>query len=62
MAKKKPKSKSKGSSASTNQAVDARRRFPIVLSTAAHSVVNMLLVAIASGSVLVSLFAAKRSF
>ena len=62
MAKKKPGSKSKLSDARPNQALDASRGFPIVLSTAARSVANMLVVTIAFGSVLVCLFAAKRSF
>jgi len=60
-AKKRPKSKGKVASKS-DQAVEAIKRIPIVLSTATSSVVNMLVVAITSGSVLLCLFAAKRIF
>jgi hypothetical protein len=60
-AKKQSKSKCKGTSKS-DHALEALKRFPIVLSTATGSVVNMLVVAVTSGSVLLCLFAAKRIF
>jgi len=55
------KSKCKGTGKS-DQALQALKRFPIVLSTATSSVVNMVAVAVTSGSVLLCLFAAKRIF
>ena len=54
------KKRSKGPNTSTSQS--APLRFPVVLSTATRSVLNMLVVGIASGLVLVCLFAAKKIY
>jgi hypothetical protein len=55
----KTRSRSKGARAK-QAAAPAAGHFSIVLSTAAHSALNMTVIAITSGSVLLCLFAAKR--
>ena len=57
MASKK-QSRAKGERA--KQAAPTVGRFPVFLSVALHSVVNMTVIAITSGGVLLCLFAAKR--
>lgn len=60
-AKKRSRPTYKGAS-NSDQALEALKRLPIVFSTATSSVVNMLVVAVTSASVLLCLFAAKRIF
>ena len=57
-AKKQKKSKT----APSKQVAAPAARFPIVLSTALRSVLDMSVTALTSGSVLLGLFAAKRIF
>jgi hypothetical protein len=54
------KKRSKSKSERARKASPAVRRFPVVLSTALYSVVNMTVTAVTSGSVLLCLFVAKR--
>jgi hypothetical protein len=54
------KKQSKSNSGRPKRAAAAAGRFPIVLSTAARSMINMTAVVMTSGSVLVFLLAAKR--
>jgi hypothetical protein len=54
------KQRSKTNAGRARQASPVLNRFPVVLSTALKSVVNMTVTAITSGLVLLCLFAAKR--
>jgi len=56
------KKQTKPKVARSKQAAAPAARFPIVLSTALCSVLNMTVTALTSGSVLLGLFAAKRIF
>jgi hypothetical protein len=54
------KKRSKSKYGRSEQAAPAAGRFPIVLSTAARSMLNMTAAVVTSGSVLVFLLTAKR--
>jgi hypothetical protein len=54
------KKRSKSKNGRTEQAAPTAGRFPIVLSTAVHTVLNMAAVVVTSGSVLLFLLAAQR--
>jgi len=56
------KTQSKSKSGRAKQTAPAAARFPIVLSTAARSMLNMTAVVVTSGSVLLFLLTAKRFY
>jgi len=56
------KKQTKSKAARSKQVAAPAARFLIVLSTALGSVLNMIVTALTSGSVLLGLFAAKRIF
>jgi hypothetical protein len=57
-----PKKQTKPKAARSKRVAATSARFLIVLSTALGSVLNMIVTALTSGSVLLGLFAAKRIF
>ena len=54
------KKRSKSKNGRTERTEPAAGRFPIVLSTAVHTVLNMAAIVVTSGSVLLFLLAAQR--